>query len=81
VEQRNPFLRYSYGLFFRPEFFRSEMLERQSLLPFPMPEFELSDLLGRAEIGTLKQAMPAAKNAVLFMQAVYSGQRFILRTF
>ncbi len=51
-----------------------KMLARQSPLPFPIPEFQFSDLLGRAEIGTLKQAMRAAKNAVLFMQAVYSAQ-------
>jgi hypothetical protein len=51
-----------------------EMLGRQSLLPFPMPEYEFADLLRRSEIGTLRQAVQAAKNAVLFMQAVYSGQ-------
>lgn len=46
----------------------------QSLPRFPMPEFEFSKLLRRVEIGTVKQANRAAKNAVLFMQAVYSGQ-------
>jgi hypothetical protein len=51
-----------------------QMLARQPLIPFPMPEFEFYDLLGRTGIGTLKQATRAAKNAVLFMQSVYSGQ-------
>lgn len=46
----------------------------QSLPRFPMPEFEFSNLLRRVEMGTVKQANRAAKNAVLFMQAVYSGR-------
>ncbi len=50
------------------------ILARQSLPPFPMPEFEFAQRLQSAEIGGLKQAMRAAKNAVLFMQAVYSGR-------
>jgi hypothetical protein len=52
----------------------SQMLGQRSLSPFPMPEFKFADLLGRIEIGTVKQAMQAAKNAVLFMDAVYSGR-------
>jgi len=52
----------------------TDLLERKSLLPFPMPEYEFADLLRRSEIGTLRQAVGAAKNAILFMQAVYSGQ-------
>jgi len=50
----------------------SEMLRQESLSPFPMPEFQFADLLGRIEIGTMKHVMQAAKNAVLFMDAVYS---------
>lgn len=49
-------------------------IQRTSLLPFPMPEYEFAKLLHRIEIGTLRNAVEAGKNAVLFMQAVYSGQ-------
>jgi hypothetical protein len=53
---------------------RAEMLERRSLPPFPMPEFEFSDRLRSAEIGTLKQATRAADNVLEFMRAVYSAR-------
>jgi hypothetical protein len=46
----------------------------KSLLPFPMPEYEFAELLRRSEIGKLRQAVGAAKNGVLFMKAIYSGQ-------
>jgi HNH endonuclease len=45
-----------------------ELLSRQGLTPFPMPEFEFSGVLQRAELGTPKQAEMAAKNAIQFME-------------
>jgi hypothetical protein len=61
---------------FTPLFLGSstKMLGRKSLLPFPMPEYEFADLLRQSETGMLRRAAAAAKNAVQFMQGVYSGQ-------
>jgi RNA polymerase subunit RPABC4/transcription elongation factor Spt4 len=45
-----------------------QLLARQGLTPFPMPEFEFSDLLRHAEFGTPSQAGMVARNAIQFMQ-------------
>jgi HNH endonuclease len=50
------------------------MLQQRDLPPFPMPEFEFSDELRHAEIGTLRQANLAAGNAHAFLRAVYSAE-------
>lgn len=45
-----------------------ELLARQELPPFPMPEFGFSDSLRRAKLGASEHAIMAAKNAIQFMQ-------------
>jgi hypothetical protein len=52
---------------------RNTLISRR-LPAFPMPEFEFSDRLRRAEIGTSRQAEPAAVNALNFLKAVATAR-------
>jgi HNH endonuclease len=50
------------------------MLQRSGLPSLPIPEFEFSDRLRRAEIGTRTRANRAAGNALAFLRGVYSAR-------